>query len=63
MYPAPSNRHGLILVHLSTYFTVFQGTSHGGRQFLRSRWSNHHIVQMYGKSDRLFTKGIEFKTC
>ena len=27
-----------------SYYAVFQGTSNGGRQFLRIRWSNRHIV-------------------
>ena len=36
-------------------FAVFQGTSNGGRQVLRNRRSNRHIVPLYGKSDCLFT--------
>ena len=36
-------------------FADFQGTSNGGRQFLRNRRSNRHIVPLYGKSDGLFT--------
>ena len=41
-------------------YAVFQGTSNGGRQFLRNRRSNRHIVPLYGNSDRLFTKGRKF---
>ena len=43
-------------------FAVFQGTSNGGRQFLRNRRSNRHIVPLYGKSDRLFTQDLKFET-
>ena len=43
-------------------YAVFQGTSNGGRQFLRNRPSNRHNVPLYsyGKSDRLFTQGRKF---
>ena len=43
-------------------FAVFQGTSNGGRQFLRNRRSNRHIVSLYGKSDSLFSQGLKFDT-
>jgi hypothetical protein len=43
-------------------YAVFQGTSNGGRQFLRNTRSNRHIVPLYGKSDRLFTEGLKFET-
>jgi len=43
-------------------FAVLQGTSNGGRQFLRNRRSNHHMVPLYGKSDGLFTQGLKFET-
>jgi len=43
-------------------YAVFQGTSHSGRQFLRNRPSNRHIVPLYGRSDGLFTQGIKFET-
>ena len=39
-----------------TVFAFFQGTSHGGRQFLRKRRLNRRMVPLYGKSDGLFTK-------
>jgi len=37
-------------------YSVFQGISNGGRQFLSHRRSNRHMVPLYGKSDRLFTR-------
>jgi len=46
--------------HDAVYFAVFQGTSYGGRPFLRNRRSNRHIVPWYGKYDRLFTQGRKF---
>jgi hypothetical protein len=46
-----STRYQLVVA-----FAVFQGTSSGGRQFLRNNRSNRHIVPLYGKSDRLSTK-------
>jgi len=42
-------------------FAVFQGTSNGGRQFLRNRRSNCHIIPLYGKPDRLFTRVFRFE--
>jgi len=42
-------------------FAVFQGTSNGGRQFLSNRLSNRHIVPLYGKSARLFTRAFRFE--
>ena len=43
-------------------YAVFQGSSHGGRQFLRNRRSNRHshMVPLYGKYDRLFTRVFRF---
>ena len=49
-------------LHGNPNFAVFQGTSNGGRQFLRKRRSNRRIVPLYGKSDRLFTQGLKFET-
>ena len=43
-------------------FAGFECTSNGGRQFLRKKRSNRHIVPLYGKSDRLFTQGLKFET-
>jgi len=43
-------------------FADFQGTSNGGRQFLRIRRSNRHIVPLYGKSDSRSTQGLKFET-
>jgi len=42
------------------HLAVFQGTSNGGRQFLRNGQSNRHLVPLYGKSDSLFTQGRKF---
>jgi len=42
------------------FFAVLQGTSNGGRQFLRNRRWNRHIVPLHGNSDRLFTQGRTF---
>jgi len=47
----------LKLLNQAGGFTVFRGTSNGGRQFLRNRRSHRHSVPLYGKSDRLFTQG------
>ena len=43
-------------------YAVFQGTSNGGRQFLRNRRSNRYIVPLYGKSDCPFPQGLKFET-
>jgi len=48
-------------VPVLTDFAVFQDTSNGGRQFLSNRRSNRHIVPLYGKSDRLFTRVFRFE--
>jgi len=58
--------HRFILAARSPVFAAqldgraFQGTSNGGRQFLRNRRSNRHIGLLYGKSDPLFTQGRKF---
>jgi hypothetical protein len=50
-----------------TIFALIQGTSNGGRQLLRNRRSNRHIVPLYGISDRRLLessdpKGVDRKT-
>jgi hypothetical protein len=37
-------------------FAAFQSTSNGGSQCLSNRRSNRHIMPLYGKSDRPFTR-------
>jgi len=43
------------------YYADYQGTSNGGRQFLRRRRQNRHVVPLYGKSDHLFARGLKFE--
>jgi len=50
-------------VRVLTDYADFQGTSNGGRQFWRNRWSNRHIVPLYGKSECVFTQGCKFAHC
>ena len=42
------------------YYAGFQGTSYGVCQFMGNRWSNRHIVPLYGKSDRPCSQGRKF---
>ena len=67
----PSNTyflHHLVMHHVDNnawnkagqHLRIFQGTSNGGRQFLRNRRSNRHIVPLNSKSYRLFTPGRKF---
>jgi hypothetical protein len=56
--------HDMVSHDAASYdFADFQGTSNGGRQFLKNRRSNRHIVPLYGKSDRLCTQGRKFAHC
>ena len=44
------------------FFTLFQGTSFGGRQFLRNRRSNRHLVPLYGNMTVYLLKVSNLRT-
>jgi hypothetical protein len=51
----------LVPLHHGRAGRAARGASRQGRQFLSNRWSNRHMVPLYGKSDRLLTRVFRFE--